>query len=149
MAGSGTADDAIWVRETGPGRLAETISVRRHILPADEPIEQGGTDTGPNPYDLLCAALGTCTAMTLRLYADQKQWPLERVSVRLRHAKIHVKDCAECETREGRIDQIERHITLEGPLDATQRTRLMEIADKCPVHRTLHSEIRIRTALEP
>jgi putative redox protein len=141
------ADNTILVRETGPGKLAQTITVRGHTLKADEPIEQGGTDTGPNPYDLLCAALGTCTTMTLRLYADQKKWPLIRTSVRLSHDKIHAQDCAECETKEGHIDRIERHITLEGPLDTTQRARLLEIANRCPVHRTLHSEILITTDL--
>jgi uncharacterized OsmC-like protein len=90
---------SVVVHETGPGRLAETITVRAHTLHADEPIEQGGTDTGPNPYDLLCAALGACTTMTLRLYADQKKWPLQRVSVQVSHAKIHAADCADCETR--------------------------------------------------
>ena len=141
------ADSVILVRETGPGKLAQTITVRGHTLHADEPIEQGGSDTGPNPYDLLCAALGACTTMTLRLYAEQKKWPLIRASVRLSHDKIHAQDCAECETKEGRIDRIERHITLEGPLDAAQRARLLEIANRCPVHRTLHSEILISTDL--
>ena len=123
MSSADAVDTSILVRETGPGKLAETITVRGHTLKADEPIEQGGTDTGPNPYDLLCAALGACTTMTLRLYANQKKWPLIRVSVRLSHDKIHAKDCAECETKEGHIDRIERHITLEGPLDETQRAR--------------------------
>jgi putative redox protein len=141
------SDTSVLVRETGPGRLAETITVRAHTLHADEPTEQGGTDTGPNPYDLLCAALGACTAMTLRLYADQKKWPLQRVIVQLHHAKIHAADCADCETKEGRIDRIERHITLEGPLDPAQRARLLDIANKCPVHRTLHAEISIVTDL--
>jgi len=104
-----------------------------------------GTDTGPSPYDFLLAGLGACTAMTLRLYADQKQWPLERVSVRLSHQKIHAADCADCETREGRIDRIEREISLAGALTAEQRARLLEIADKCPVHRTLHSEVSVKT----
>jgi putative redox protein len=147
MTNPDTGDTSILVRETGPGKLAETITVRGHSLKADEPLEQGGTDTGPNPYDLLCAALGACTVMTLRLYANQKKWPLMRVSVRLRHGKIHAQDCAECETKEGYLDRIERHITLEGTLDAAQRARLLEIANRCPVHRTLHSEILIPTDL--
>ncbi|HUN50539.1 MAG TPA: OsmC family protein [Candidatus Sulfotelmatobacter sp.] len=147
MSGIDSADTSILVRETGPGRLAETITVRGHSFKADEPVAVGGSDTGPNPYELLCAALGACTAMTLRLYADQKRWPLMRVSVRLSHGKIYARDCAECETREGRIDRIERQITLEGTLDATQRARLLEIAERCPVHRTLMSEISIKTAL--
>ena len=99
--------------------------------------------------EMLAAALGACTSMTLRMYAEQKQWPLERVSVRLAHRKIHASDCAECETRDGKIDQIDREISLTGPLGAEQRTRLMEIADKCPVHRTLHSEVAIRTSQAP
>jgi putative redox protein len=131
----------------GRGRLAQEIRVGRHLLPADEPVEAGGTDTGPNPYDLLLAALGACTSMTLRLYADRKAWPLEQVSVRLHHDKIHAADCAECETREGKIDRIVRVIDLKGPLDEAQRRRLLEIAEKCPVHRTLHSEISIVSSL--
>ena len=117
------------------------------MIRADEPVAAGGLDTGLSPYDLLCASLGACTAMTLRMYADLKSIPLERVSVELKHDKIHAADCAECETREGRIDRIERLITLEGNLDPLQRARLLEIADRCPVHRTLHSEVLIRTQL--
>jgi putative redox protein len=131
----------------GISRLVQDILVGQHRLTADEPTEAGGSDLGPNPYDLLLAALGACTSMTLRLYADHKQWPLERTTVRLSHEKIHAADCADCETREGKIDQIEREIELAGPLDATQRQRLLEIAEKCPVHRTLHSEIKIRSRL--
>jgi uncharacterized OsmC-like protein len=112
---------------------------------ADEPVAAGGEDTGPGPYDFLVAGLGACTSMTMRLYADRKSLPLERVTVTLKHSKIHAKDCEECETREGMLDQIEREISIEGALDAEQRQKLMEIADKCPVHRTLHSEIRIVT----
>jgi putative redox protein len=131
----------------GVSRLVQDILVGHHRLTADEPTEAGGSDLGPNPYDLLLAALGACTSMTLRLYADHKQWPLERTSVRLSHQKIHAADCADCETREGKVDQIEREIEIAGPLDATQRQRLLEIAEKCPVHRTLHSEIKIRSRL--
>jgi putative redox protein len=137
----------VLVEETGAGRFAERVRVGRHVLAADEPVSVGGTDTGPGPYDYLLAGLGACTAMTLRLYADRKQWPLARVSVRLRHAKIHAADCAECETREGAIDRIERSIELAGELGEEQRAKLLEIADKCPVHRTLESEIAIRTVL--
>jgi uncharacterized OsmC-like protein/alpha-beta hydrolase superfamily lysophospholipase len=131
----------------GISRLAQDVRVGRHRLGADEPLEGGGSDLGPNPYDLLLAALGACTSMTLRLYADRKTWPLERVTVRLSHQKIHAADCADCETREGRVDRIEREIEVRGRLDDEQRQRLLEIAEKCPVHRTLHSEIKIASRL--
>jgi putative redox protein len=108
----------------------------------------GGFDSGPGPYDLLLAGLGACTAMTLRLYAERKALHLDKVSVRLSHSKIHAADCAACETKEGMLDRIDRAITLSGRLDQSQRARLMEIADKCPVHRTLTSEIEIRTVEE-
>jgi putative redox protein len=133
------------VRETREGHLQQEIKVGRHRLIADEPVSAGGQDSGPNPYDFLLTALGACTAMTLRLYAEHKALPLERVTVRLGHGKIYAVDCENCETKEGKIDRIERAILLEGPLDAAQRARLLEIADKCPVHRTLTSEVDIRT----
>ena len=143
------AEDAppnmVVVRETGHGKFQQEIVSGRHHLIADEPVNVGGLDSGPGPYELLLAALGACTAMTLRLYADRKKLPLTRTLVRLRHSRIYAKDCAECETKEGMIDRIDRAITLEGDLDAEQRARLMEIADKCPVHRTLQSQIDIRT----
>ena len=132
-------------RELGP--FAETIRVGTHVLGADEPVSAGGTNTGPNPYDYLVAALGACTAMTLRLYARQKNWPLQKVHVWLKHDKIHAEDCADCETREGKIDHIDRQIVLDGPLSEEQRQRLLEIADRCPIHRTLTSEVHIRTRL--
>ena len=125
--------------------FAQEIVVGSHRLTADEPIEFGGKDTGPGPYDLLLAALGSCTSMTISLYARTKKWPLESVTLNLRHSKIHAVDCRECETKEGKIDRIEREIHLVGNLDPEQRKRLLEIADKCPVHRTLKSEIDIRT----
>jgi uncharacterized OsmC-like protein len=132
----------------GGGGFTQAVTVRgHHHLAADEPLEGGGADLGPTPYEFLLVALGTCKSMTVRLYAQRKGWPLERVTVRLRHDKIHAQDCADCETKEGKIDQIDRQIVLEGPLDATQRQRLLEIADRCPVHRTLSSEIKIRTRL--
>jgi uncharacterized OsmC-like protein/alpha-beta hydrolase superfamily lysophospholipase len=140
-----TAPGTVVVRETGRGTFQQEIISGPHRLLADEPVKSGGLDTGLGPYDLLLAALGACTSMTLRLYADRKKLPLTRTQVRLRHDKIHAADCAECETREGMIDRIERAITLEGDLDAEQRGRLMEIAEKCPVHRTLKAEVDIRT----
>jgi putative redox protein len=127
--------------------FAEEIAAGKHRLTADEPVEDGGTDTGPGPYDLLLGALGACTSMTVSLYARRKQWPLEAVRVRLRHSRIHAADCRDCETKEGLLDQIERDIELVGTLDDGQRARLIEIANKCPVHRTLTSEIVIRTRL--
>jgi len=139
----------VLVRETREGKFTNQVFVGAHVIRADEPLEAGGLDTGPGPYDLLCASLGACTSMTLRAYADFKGIPLERVSVELEHNKIYAADCAECETREGRLDRIDRQITLEGELDAQQRAKLLEIADKCPVHRTLHSEVLIKTRLAP
>ena len=141
-AGSGE----VVVAESGAGGLTQSISFGgRHAFAADEPASLGGADAGPSPYELLAAALGACTTMTLRMYARRKNMALERASVRLRHDNIHAADCAECETREGRIDRIEREIELTGALSADERARLMEIADKCPVHRTLHSEVQIVT----
>jgi putative redox protein len=135
----------VTVRETRQGRFQQEIEIRGHRLIADEPVESGGLDSGPDPYDFLLAGLGACTAMTLRLYAERKSLPLERVTVQLTHTKIHASDCAECETRDGMVDRIDRVIKLSGNLDESQRARLIEIADKCPVHRTLTSEIQIRT----
>lgn len=147
-APNATADHgAVTVRETRAGKFQQEIMLGRHRLIADEPVNVGGLDSGPGPYDLLLAGLGACTSMTLRLYAEHKKLPLERVTVRLTHNKIHAADCEDCETKEGRIDRIERSIAIEGALDADQRQRLLEIADKCPVHRTLESEISIRTRL--
>lgn len=147
--GTAIEDGAVFVRETGGGKFQQEILSGPHRFLADEPVKLGGLDSGPGPYDLLLAGLGACTSMTLRLYADGKKLPLDRVTVRLAHDKIHAEDCVSCETREGMIDRIDRSITLEGTLDAEQRKRLMEIADKCPVHRTLKSEIEIRTFESP
>lgn len=140
-------EGVVVVEDSGAGLFGETVRVGMHILPADEPAAVGGSDTGPDPYEYLLAALGTCTAMTLRLYARQKKWPLEKVTVRLKQDKIHAQDCATCETKEGKIDRLERQIHLDGPLTDEQRQRLLEIANKCPVHRTLMSEITIPTTL--
>jgi uncharacterized OsmC-like protein len=143
------APGLVIVRETRRSTFDQEIIAGKHHLVADEPVNAGGQDNGPGPYDLLLASLGACTSMTLRLYADRKKLPLTRTQVRLRHSRIYATDCAECETKEGMLDRIERVITLEGDLDAEQRARLMEIADKCPVHHTLKSEIDIRTVEEP
>ena len=143
------APGTVLVRETGRGKFQQEIISGKHRLVADEPTGVGGLDSGPGPYEFLLAALGTCTSMTLRLYADRKDIPLTRTLVRLRHSRIYATDCTECETKEGMIDRIERVITLEGDLTVEQRAKLMEIADKCPVHRTLTSEINIRTVEEP
>jgi len=136
------------VRETGDGKFQQEVVWGPHRLIADEPPNVGGKDTGLGPLELLLASLGTCTAMTLRLYADRKQLPLRRTSVRLRHLRVYAADCAECETKPAMLDRIERIIALEGDLNDEQRSNLMEIADKCPVHRTLTSRIDIRTTAE-
>lgn len=133
------------VRENG-APYAQTIVAGRHHLTADEPVPLG-RDTGPTPYDLLLASLGSCTSMTIRMYAERKQIPLRDVSVELRHARIHAKDCENCETSTGMLDRIDLRIKLDGDLTAEQREKLLAIAGKCPVHRTLHSEIQIRTAM--
>ena len=133
--------------EVGQGKFALDIFAGRHRLRADEPESAGGMDTGPSPYDLLVAALGACTAMTIRVYAESKNPPLERAVVDLAHDKVRAADCVDYETRQGRIDRIERVITLEGDLDPQQRAKLLEIANKCPVHRTLQSEVFTPTRL--
>jgi len=135
----------VTVAETRRGKLQQEITAGSHRFLADEPVSVGGLGSGPTPYDLLLAALGACTSMTVRLYADRKGIPLDRVSVRLQHSRVYAADCAECETKEGMVDTIDRAITFEGNLDGGTRARLLEIADKCPVHRTLTSEIKIRT----
>ena len=133
------------VRETRNSKFQNTVTVGPHHLLADEPAAAGGEDTGPGPYDYVLAGLGACTSMTMRMYAERKSLPLERVTVTLSHNRIHAEDCAECETKVGMLDQFDRVIAMEGALDAEQRKKLMEIADKCPVHRTLTSEIHIVT----
>lgn len=127
----------------GPEGFANRVSAGRHTLAADEPLSVGGTDTGPGPYDLLLASLGACKSMTMRMYADRKGWPLERTEVRLRHSRIHAEDCADCETEKGRIDQIAVELGVEGDLDEEQRQRILDIAERCPVHRTLTTETKI------
>ena len=137
-----TVDGAVIVRGAASG-FVQDVEVRSHRFNADEPASVGGTDKGPTPYDLLLAALGSCASMTIALYARRKGWPLTEVTVQLRHSRIHAEDCAECETKEGRLDRIEWNFQLDGDLSDEQRARLLEIAQRCPVHRTLLSEISI------
>ena len=127
--------------------LLQNITIGPHQLRADEPIAFGGGDAGPDPYELLLAALGACTGMTIRMYAERKKWPLEGVQVQLAHSKIHAEDCADCETQPRSLDRIDREISFTGKLSADQLQRLREIADKCPVHRTLSSHVQIHTAV--
>lgn len=136
----------VFVEEVGDPYTQNVLTDSHHLL-ADEPARYGGKGLGPSPYEFLSIALGTCTSMTLRMYANHKGLPLEKVSVRLRHNKIHAQDCEDCETKSGKIDRIDREITLQGNLTENQRQRLLEIADKCPVHKTLHSEVSIKTIL--
>jgi uncharacterized OsmC-like protein len=138
-------DDRVVVR-TGTD-LRTDVRANGYALVADEPASVGGTDAGPTPYDYLLVALGSCTAITLRMYADRKRWPLESVTVHLSHKKVHARDCEECETKDGKIDRIRLELELAGPLEEPQRGRLLEIAKRCPVHRTLESEVMMETSL--
>lgn len=131
----------------GVADFVTTVDAGRHRLIADEPTRVGGGDGGPSPYELLLASLGSCTSMTLGLYARNKGWPLEEISVRLRHSKVHADDCAACESKPVLLDRIEREIALVGDLTDEQRTRLLQIAEKCPVHRTLTASVDVRTRL--
>jgi len=133
---------------TSDGFLKQQITAGRHHLVADEPREVGGADSGPDPYALLLAALGACTAMTLQLYARKKEWPLEKVEVSLRHSRNYAEDCKDCKPKEGKIERIERFISLTGSLTDEQRARLLEIAQKCPVHKTLTSGVSIKDYLD-
>jgi putative redox protein len=137
----------IVVAESGKGKFSQEITIGSHILTADEPVLNGGNDLGPSPYDFLLTALGSCTAMTLRMYADFKKIPLEKTIVRLQHEKIYAKDCADCESPNAKIDHITRQIELHGELSDEDRQKLLEIANKCPVHRTLTSQTSITTTL--
>ncbi len=139
--------DTVIACESGRGRYALDIMAGRHLLTADEPVDAGGEDSGPSPYELLSAALASCTAMTLRMYVARKGWDVGRIQVAVRHEKIHAADCADCETREGRVDVFERVIEVEDGIDEETRRRLLVIADRCPVHRTLTGEVKIRTRL--
>jgi len=130
------------------GNLRQEINAGAHTFYADEPVDAGGDNAGPDPYELLLAALGACTSMTLQLYARRKGWPLEDVEVRMSHRRDYARDCQDCDTQPVQIDQIERRITLKGQLDQAQRTRLLEVAEKCPVHRTLTGTIKVTDSLE-
>jgi putative redox protein len=143
--GEDTPPDSPVTVRTGHGSYRSEILADGHVLVSDEPAGLGGGGAGPTPYALLLAGLGACTGMTVRMYADRKGWPLESVTVRAEHGRVHAKDCEECETKSGRIDRIELELELDGPLDAEQREKLREIADKCPVKRTLSSEMLIET----
>jgi putative redox protein len=140
------SEATVTVTESGAGTYTQSITVGDHQLTADEPPPIGD-DAGPNPYDLLLAALGACTSMTVRMYANRKGWPLERIGVTLRHSRIHAEDCAKCETTKGWINHIDLAIELTGDLDETQRQQLRHIAERCPVHQTLVSEVDIATTV--
>jgi uncharacterized OsmC-like protein len=139
-------DDRVVVR-TGDVKFTTEIRTRDHVLVADEPLDKGGQNEGPTAYDLLLAALGSCTSITLRMYASHKEWDVGDITVRLRHDKIHAEDCEDCEKATGRIDCIQREIEFTGELTNGQKDRLLYIADKCPVHKTLKGPIVIRTHL--
>jgi putative redox protein len=145
---TGTKPADVIVRGNASGFLQEIVS-GAHQLRADEPIDVGGGDAAPGPYDYVLVGLGACTSMTVGLYARTKKWPLENISVSLRHSRIHAKDCAECETKEGMLDRIDVEIGLSGALTPEQRAKLMDVAAKCPVHRTIKSEINIRLRTAP
>ncbi len=140
-------DKQVLVRTGKKGYTSEVLAGRHHFL-ADEPLSVGGEDLGPSPYQFLLTALGTCTGMTLRMYADRKGWELDQVDVHLSHTKDHKQDCETCDDPKSKIDIIERELELKGNLDEKQRERLLEIADRCPVHRTLHNEIEVRTQMK-
>ncbi len=139
---------SVVVEESGPGQFADIVRAGRHVLSADEPFSAGGTDTGPSPYEYLLAGLGTCTTMTLRMYVKRKGWAVGRISVLVTHDRVHAQDCADCDEKDARLDRITRSIRIEADLDDERRQKLLEIANKCPVHRTLTSKITIETRLD-
>lgn len=144
---SGPTPTVVTVEETGEGKFTQTLTSGPHQLTADEPEDVGGDNKGPGPYEYILMGLGACTSITIRMYADRKEFPLQRVRVILSHQKVHAKDCEDCETKDGKIDEIVREITLEGDLTGEQREKLLDIANRCPVHRTLTSEIVVRSRL--
>ncbi len=148
VASKAPADQGVVLVRGSAKGFAQEIVIGPHRLTADEPTALGGADSGPSPYELLLAALGACTSMTVAMYARRRQWPLEEVSVHLKHSKIHAEDCESCETKEGMLDRVESEVELSGPLSTEQREKLLEIAKKCPVRRTLTSEIEIQTRLK-
>ena len=139
---------SVVVEESGPGQFADIVRAGRHVLSADEPFAAGGTDTGPSPYEYLLAGLGTCTTMTLRMYVKKKGWSVGRISVLVTHDRVHAQDCADCDENDIKLDRITRSIRVEADLDDERRQKLLEIANKCPVHRTLTSKITIDTKLD-
>jgi uncharacterized OsmC-like protein len=142
-----TTEKDRWVAASiGRSRYRTTMEARTHFWVLDEPISVGGTDLGPTPYEAMLGALGGCTAMTLRMYADRKGWPLEAVSVRLRQSQVHELDCEDCETNEVGPHRLEREIELEGPLSDEQRSQLLAIADRCPVKQTLERGVKVAQA---
>ncbi len=145
----GPPSRTVLVRETEPGQFLQQLRVGPHQMAADEPEALGGQDAGPNPYEFVLMGLGACTGMTLRMYAKLKDIPLQGVEVRLELFKIHAEDCADCMSPQGTIDEIHREITLIGDLSEVQQDRLLQIANRCPVHRLLSSEVRIRSRLSP
>ena len=144
---SSLSEGQVIVTEAGQGRFAQALLDGRHTVIADEPAAVGGGDLGPSPYAFLLMSLGACTSVTVRMYADRKGWPLERITVRLGHSRVHVNDCADCEKPAAYLDRIERVLEFSGGLDETQRERLKQIAESCPIHKTLSHGIQIHTEL--
>lgn len=147
LATGGGASKVVVAEGRAEDGLLVSITANGHRLLADEPENAGGSGQGPSPYDYLSIALASCTVMTLHMYARHKNWPLEAVRAEVRHGKIHAEDCANCETKKGKVDRFERVLRLSGELDESQIGRLLEIADRCPVHRTLHEEVEVLTRL--
>jgi len=139
---------SVTVEEAGPGQFAGIVKAGRHVLSVDEPFSAEGTDTGPGPYEYLVAALAACTTMTLRMYVKRKGWAVGRISCVVTHDHVHAEDCADCESKDVKLDRITRTIRVEADLDDERRQRLLDIANKCPVHRTLTSKITVETRLD-